>query len=137
MVGICNGCIYAMKMSEGKDLCAFCRMPPASSNEEERRRLKNLMDKGSGEAIDALASLYRRGDYGLVQDDRKANELNLKAGELGCAGGYYNFGVAYAEGRGVERDMNKAKYYWESLQGIILVYWRKRPAMPNEHSGTS
>lgn len=28
---ICVGCLYAMMESEGKDLCAFCRTPPASS----------------------------------------------------------------------------------------------------------
>lgn len=26
---ICNGCVYAMKMSGPKDLCAFCRTPNA------------------------------------------------------------------------------------------------------------
>ena len=48
---ICNGCICAMKMSEGKDLCAFCRMPPPSSAEESIKRLKNLMEKISSESL--------------------------------------------------------------------------------------
>ena len=30
---------------------------------------------------------------GLPQDEQKANELWLKAGELGCASGYYNLAV--------------------------------------------
>ena len=42
---ICDGCIYAMKMSEGKDLCAFCRTPPPSTKEEEFNRLKKLMER--------------------------------------------------------------------------------------------
>jgi len=36
---ICNGCIVAMRMSEGKDLCAFCRTPPASSKSHEEKIL--------------------------------------------------------------------------------------------------
>jgi len=62
--------------------------------------------------------MYADGRGGLRQDNVKANELWLKAGELGgsigCAGAaYYNLGNAYLNGRGVERDLNRAKYYWE------------------------
>ena len=65
----------------------------------------------------------------MSQDHQKANELWLKAGELGCAEGYYNLGVYYRDGNGVEVDLKKAKYYFELAamgvdmcqQGIILV----------------
>ena len=50
---------------------------------------------------------------GLPQDRDKATELWLRAGELGCAESYYCVADAYLEGRGVERDMKKAKHYWE------------------------
>ena len=110
---ICNGCVYAMKMSEGKDLCAFCRTPPETSDEEQIKRLKKLMAKGNGDAFAMFAGYYVNGSRGLPQDRQKAKELLLKAGELGCASGYYNLGVAYDEGRGVEVNMKKAKYYWE------------------------
>ena len=53
---ICSGCIYVMKMSEGKDLCAFCRTPPPFSIEEEMERTKNLMGKGNVDAFNQLAS---------------------------------------------------------------------------------
>ena len=79
----CNGCIVAMKMSEGKDLCAFCRTPYATSDEEHIKRLKKLMAKGNGDAFSMLASYYARGIMGMPQDQQKANELLLKAGELG------------------------------------------------------
>jgi len=49
---ICNGCMFAMIESEGGvDLCAFCRTPPAYSNEKEIERLKKLMDRGNAEAL--------------------------------------------------------------------------------------
>ena len=109
---VCNGCIYAMAMSEGKDLCAFCRMPPPTS-EEEIERLKKLMGKDNAEAFSNLGGHFAEGSYGLSQDYRRANELWLKAGELGCAGGYYNLGCSYRLGDGVEVDQKKAKYYFE------------------------
>ena len=111
---ICLGCMYAMKMSEGKDVCAFCRTPPASSNKEGVNRLKKLMESNNAEAYHLLAGAYDKGEMGLPQDRRKANELNLKAGELGCATGYYNLGNSYAGGHDyLDVDMKKAQYYWE------------------------
>ena len=49
--------------------------------------------------------------------------LNLKAGELGCAGGYYNLGIFYHRGMGVEVDKKKAKQYWElaAMNGHIYA----------------
>jgi len=120
---ICHGCIYAMEMSEGKDLCAFCRTPPPSSAEESVKRLKIQMDKENGEAFNTLGLAYESGDCSILyyaagqsgimpQDYQKANELFLKAGELGCADGYYNLGISYHRGKGVEVEMGKAKYYY-------------------------
>jgi len=49
----------------------------------------------------------------MPQDRQKANELNLKAGELGCTDAYYNLGASYQCGEGVEVDKKKAKHYYE------------------------
>jgi len=110
---ICIGCIYAMKLSEGKNFCAFCRTPYATSKEEELKRINILLDKGNAKALYTLGGCYEHGFGGLSQDYQKACELWLKAGELGCADGYYNLGVAYEEGMGVEDDKNKAKQFYE------------------------
>ena len=110
---ICNGCIYAMKISGGKDLCAFCRKPKATSNEEEIKRVKNLMDNGNAYSFNFLGYAYNNGLRGMSQDYHKANELYLKAGELGCADAYFNLGNSYARGRGVEVDIKKARHYHE------------------------
>jgi len=79
------------------------------------------MDKGDGEAFNTLGLAYNRGEYGLAQDYRKANELWLKAGELGCAVAYLNLGNSYRLGRGVERVMKKAGHYYElaAMNGCI------------------
>ena len=71
------------------------------------------MEKGNARAFNQLAGYYDRGTYGMPQDWAKANELYLKAGELGCALAYFNLGVCYEKGRGVGIDEKKAKHYYE------------------------
>ena len=110
---ICDGCIYAMVESGAKDLCPYCRTPYATSAEEAIERTKKLMKKSNSDAFLYLAGFYADGTYGLPQDWAKANELYLKAGQLGCARAYFNLGNSYFAGRGVETDEKKAKYYYE------------------------
>jgi len=105
---ICNGCIVAME-----DLCPFCRTPQTSSDEENIKRTKKLMDNGNAEAFHILAGAYANGTMGIPQNWAKANELLLKAGELGCARGYFHLGSSYNSGRGVEVNKKISKYYWE------------------------
>ena len=71
------------------------------------------MEMDDAEAIYNLGCCYNDGEYGMPQDRAKALELFHRAGELGNATAYYNIGCAYYHGRGVERDMKKAKHYWE------------------------
>ena len=118
---ICSGCIYAMAMEDIKKgkkeleehLCAFCRTPETSSDEERNRMLEKLVEKGNADAFYRLAFYYAEGSDGMPQDHQKANELWLKAGELGCAKAYSKLGYSYDNGRGVEIDKMKAKHYWE------------------------
>jgi len=126
---ICDGCIYAMRESEGGvlALCAFCRKPPTTyisrSNEVNTKQLKNLMAAGNGSAFLVLAGYYVNGSYGLPQDQAKANELYLKAGELGCSTGYYNLADSYNQGERVEVDKTKAEHYYElaAMGGSVLA----------------
>ena len=133
---ICNGCIYAMDMSEGKDLCAFCRTPPPSSDEEYLKRLNKLMNNGNGGgACFLLAGHYANGRKGLPRDIQKAVEFNLKAGELGCAEGYFNLGLAYRDGRGVELDEKKANHYYELAAMNGDIYARNNLGCIEGHAG--
>ena len=61
--------------------------------------------------------------YRMHKDRAKAKELYLKAGELGFAPAYYNLGLAYDKGHGVEIDMKKAKHYYElaAMNGNLLA----------------
>ena len=50
------------------------------------------MNADNANAFYDLAGYYANGEMGMPQDITKANELWLKAGELGCHEGYYNLG---------------------------------------------
>ena len=120
---ICNGCVYAMFETGGKNmkLCPFCKTPQPTSHEEELKRFEKLMEKGNVDAINQLASYYTDGVMGLPQDNEKSNELLIKAVKLGHGGAYYNLGNAYFFGRGMAIDKLKAKYYWElaTMNGCV------------------
>ena len=126
---ICDGCDCAGvakdcergKKKEDIGLCPFCRMPPSCSNEEEVARVKKLMEKGNAYGLYTLAGFYDRGRFGVPQDAAKANELYLKAGELGFAAAYGNLGSQYYNGDGVDVDKKKAKHYWElaAMRGCV------------------
>jgi len=123
---ICLGCSYAMKMtSEGKDLCAFCRTPESRSRSDEEtiNQIKKLMEKGNAEAFNMFGGWHHDGTHGLPRDYRKANELYLRAGELGSAIAYYNLGDSYYHGEGEEIDKEKAKHYYElaAIAGNIVA----------------
>jgi len=97
---ICLGCKHAINISEGKDICAFCRTPPPTYNDEDIKRVKKLMSKGNANAFFRLGGWYGSGGRGLPQDLQKANKLFVKAGESGCAAAYFNLGLSYQVGRG-------------------------------------
>ena len=60
------GCIHAMAIEDIKKgnkefeehLCAFCRTPETSSNEEKSRRLEKLVEKGNADAFYTFAGYY-------------------------------------------------------------------------------
>ena len=82
-----------------------------------------MVDAGNAFAIFQLGGYYADGSRGMPQDRAKANELFLKAGELGCVDAYYNLGIAYDEGNGVEINKKKAKNYYElaAMKGDVAA----------------
>ena len=110
---LCMGCIHAAYLADDRELCPFCRTPEATSDGEAIERMKKRAEGDDAIAMKNLGGLYERGWMGLPQDYEKAMELWLRAGELGCAESYRSVGNAYRTGEGVERDMKKAKHYYE------------------------
>ena len=113
---LCLGCIYGIRATKGENhrtICPFCRTPAATSAREQFERIKKRAEAEDVNAIFHLGCMYADGKYDLQQDYEKANELWLRAGELGNAMAYQNIADAYLIGEGVEKDMKKAKYYYE------------------------
>ena len=110
---LCAGCIDATFKADDRQLCPFCRTPEAGTDGEYVERLKKRLASDDADAITQLGCYYYNGRMGLPQNYRKANKLYLRAGELGCALAYHNLAISYGQGRGVERDDKKAKYYLE------------------------
>jgi len=118
---VCSGCIHAVEMTSGKNLCPFCRALVPEAAEEVIKRLKKRIQLGDSEAMYELGCCYSQGIHGLPQDMDKALELWYRAGKLGNPVSYYNIGNAYLYGRGVEEDWKKAIHNWElaAIWGVV------------------
>ena len=75
------------------------------------------MDSNDPDAFCNLGMLYRDGDMGLPQDINKANELLLKAAELGSCSAQAKIAAAYHKGEAVEVD----KDYEKGIQHLKLA----------------
>ena len=108
---ICNGCVYAVNSevdSTDQSLCPFCRAPAVISSEQRIKRINKRMEADDAQAIHTLGSYYQHGEEGLPQNYEKAFELWHRAGKLGT-----NLGTCIHNGHGAERNMKKAKHYYE------------------------
>ena len=140
---ICEGCNVSMMMEDikkGKEweefgMCPYCRAPAQVSDEDNIKGIKSLMENGNADAFYELAGYYAQGIKGMPQNSAKANELWLKAGELGCANAYYNLGNSYYHGRGVAIDKKKAKYYFELAAIAGNIYARYNLGFLEEGAG--
>ena len=114
-----------MKKARGRGkiyLCAFCRVPTPSSEEEDTNRTNKLISVDNANGYYQLAGYYATGS-GVSQDITKANELYLRAGELGHTGAYCKLGVCYYYGEGVDVDKKKAIHFYElaSMNGDVYA----------------
>ena len=116
-------------------LCPFCRTPAPKTDDEIIKQVKKRVEMGDVEAIYNLGPMYIDGRHGLPQDNTKALELFLRAGELGCAAAYNNIGRSYFNGIGVERNEKKAMDYYElgAMRGD--VYSRHNLGVLEKRSG--
>ena len=110
---ICIGCVDGAKTGANNHLCPFCRTPKPTSHGEIIERIKKRVDANDAIAMYELGCHYYNGRKGLTQNHNKAMKLYLWAGELGYAAAYNSIGYSYHIGEGVDRDAEKAKYYYE------------------------
>ena len=124
---ICSGCGFAPVYDNlGNEIieekCPFCRTPTPDSDEEYNEQLQKRVEAGDAVAMFMLGCNYRDGDDGFPQDDAKALELFVRAGDLGLADGYNDVGRAYQFGNGAEIDEKKANHYRKlaAMKGCVI-----------------
>jgi TPR repeat protein len=107
------GCIQAHWMVQDELDCPFCRVVATDDDKEYIQRIEKRAAVNDAEAIQFLAGKYSEGGRGLKQDHVKAMALWMKASKLGSALASRNIGAAYYDGRGVQKNAAKEKYFHE------------------------
>ena len=95
----------------------------SKSNEEKINRFEKRIELfGDTEAMTNLGTFYLNGNFDLPVDLDKSLSLWHRAAKLGNHEALHNIGDAYLNGRGVGRDMKKAKHYWEqaAMKGDVM-----------------
>ena len=95
------------------ETCPYCREEAIHSNKGIIKRIEKRCEAGDASAFNMLGGEYEDGGLGLARDPRKAVELYIRGGELGCEAAYNNVGCMYDTGQGVEQNLKKAIHYYQ------------------------
>ena len=112
-MNVIRGHVEGKQAVDDRGACLFCRALPPETDEETLILLEKCIERKNARAMHLLAMNYINGDMGLQKDWTKAVELMLEAGKLGCTNAYGLVGDAYRYGHGVEKDLKKARQYYE------------------------
>jgi hypothetical protein len=104
---ICKGCVYANCKSGGGNNCPFCREPLPKKGEVKKRVMKRVKANDPVALRYVGEKCYKEGDY------EGAFKYGTKAAEVGDMAAHAQLGFMYYEGRGVEKDMEKAICHYE------------------------
>ena len=108
---LCNGCSYASKMSEAKNMprtCPFCRHPMPKTIEEAEKIFMKRVQANDPAAMCVLGQRIRNnGDY------KGAFKCFSHSAELGHVVAHYELSVMYRDEEGVEKDETKEIYHLE------------------------
>ncbi|QGJ71532.1 Hypothetical protein PBC10988_32390 [Planctomycetales bacterium 10988] len=81
--------------------------------EEALKWLQASADQNFDQAFTQLGCYYASGEELFEQDFQQAHKCFLKAGELGDRKAYFYLSHMYEHGQGVEKDLEKADYYYD------------------------
>lgn len=79
-----------------------------STNQQQQRGLMERAKRGSPDALNDLALCYLEGKNDVSIDQKKAFDLFQQAADKNFVRAYYNLGLLYEKGWGVEQDYVKA-----------------------------
>jgi TPR repeat protein len=102
--------MYSFGQSENRK-CPFCNADRGNKTEEEKiEEIMKRVEANDAGAISVVGNYYHHGRAGLQQDRKKAMEMYVRAGQLGCSKAHSHLGMLYHEGG----DMKKAKFHFEA-----------------------
>mmetsp|Transcript_24739 Transcript_24739/g.58698 ORF Transcript_24739/g.58698 Transcript_24739/m.58698 type:complete len:303 (+) Transcript_24739:190-1098(+) len=117
---ICQGCNLAARKRRMVN-CLYCRTPSPKNDADRLAMIQARVVKKDPEAINRLGEAYCHGEFGLLEDMRKAVELWEEAAELGSIPALDNLGVAHYHGAGVDKNVAKGAEFYEkaAMQGHV------------------
>ena len=80
---------------------------------------------GSPKAMCEFGTMYMKEGYWIVQSDESALEWWQKSAEMGYAPCQFSVGAAYLIGKGVDKDLLKAKYWLQKAINSTYAKYSK------------
>ncbi|EJK67891.1 hypothetical protein THAOC_11004 [Thalassiosira oceanica] len=106
-------CHYSNSTVHGSRCCPYCRQGYTDVESEKKNVVRRAKAKKDPHSILLIASMRQYGINGFEQDEKKAFKELVESAELGSRDACCVIGHSYAEGSGVERNMNLAKYWYQ------------------------
>ena len=118
---ICAGCkhVSLMKMGDRGRKCPYCRQIPPDANNEKmliKRLQERIESHKDPDAMYALSSFYRDGNYGILKNAKKQVELLRMAAILEHPASLFHLGLYHTKGYpdgNITKNLAKAKESYE------------------------
>ena len=103
-----------ISLTANADLDKAIAYAEAGDVQKGQMELVNIAQRamaGNPKSMCEFGTMYMKEGYWIVQSDKDALEWWQKSAELGYAPCQFSVGSAYLIGKGVEKDLSKAKYW--------------------------
>ena len=111
-VGLSIGILISLSVNADLDKAIeYVEAGEIRKAEIELYRISQRAMDGNPKAMCEFGTMYMKEGYWIVQSDKDALEWWLKSAELGYAPCQFSVGSAYLIGKGVEKDLSKAKFW--------------------------
>ena len=103
-----------ISLTANADLDKAIAYAEAGNVKQGQKELYNISQRamaGNPKSMCEFGTMYMKEGYWIVQSDKDALEWWQKSAELGYAPCQFSVGSAYLIGKGVEKDLSKAKFW--------------------------
>jgi TPR repeat protein len=123
-VGLSIGILISLSANADLDKAVdYAEAGEIRKAEIELYKISQKAMDGNPKAMCEFGTMYMKEGYWIVQSDKDALEWWLKSAELGYAPCQFSVGSAYLIGKGVEKDLSKAKFWlYKAKEGTNEKY---------------